>query len=75
MLDRKVLKAYRKLAFEIGVGATVGVYVGKCVNGALEGVMTVLVKRIKKTDDESKKNAGNKEPEEPEEYANNYTEL
>ena len=72
MLDGKVLKAYRKLAFEIGVGATVGVYVGKCVNGILEGTMEALIKRIKKTDDESKKNAGNKEPEE---YANNYTEL
>ena len=34
--------------------------------------MEALIKRIKKTDDESKKNAGNKEPEE---YANNYTEL
>lgn len=72
MLDRKVLKAYRKIAFEIGVGATVGVYVGKCVNGVLEGTMEALIKRIKKTDDEPKKNAGNKEPEE---YASNYTEL
>ena len=72
MLDRKVLKAYRKVAFEIGVGATVGVYVGKCVNGVLEGVMEALIKRIKKTDDEPKENTGNKEPEG---YANNYTEL
>ena len=72
MLEGKDLKAYRRLAFEIGVGATVGGYAGKCVNGVLEGSMEALIKRIKKTDDESKKNAGNKEPEE---YANNYTEL